>query len=278
MLLRQHPLLPFTRALGWTTRRLADPRLWLPFLLLGVLKGLLLAALARLDVVPDHVVAALLTIAPGLEPTLTYPDLLLNLPDLARYVDLLLFVTLGAVVHGWAIVYLARTWTHEPLALLPDARRGVARLASLWLLSISVAAVPFAARTAAAVIGEPELGTWCALGAGLAVQALLFSAAAFVVIDGSSPWRSIKRSTQVLTTYPFAVPAAMLFLAAIHAPVLALRAPALMAGAHRNPDWILAALLGQIPADLLGAFFAAGLAARFALSSPVRYEVRRQTL
>jgi hypothetical protein len=274
----QHPFRPFVRALGSVARRLVDVRLWLPFLVLGASKGLLLCALARIDLVPTPVVGAMLAAVPDMSKLLHYPDLLLDLPDLARSVDLVLFVTFGAFVHGWAIVHLARAWTGEPVPFLPNARQGAARLGSLLLLSLCVAAAPLLARLTAHAIGEAALAPIGALVCGLAAQALLFCAAAFVVLDRGSLWRSIQRSVYVLGTFPFAVPAAILFLAALHAPALALRSPALVAGANRNPDWILMALVAQIPADLLGAFFAAGFAARYALSSQVRREIRRQRL
>jgi len=276
--LPQHPFRPFVRALGSVSRRLFDFRLWLPFLVLGISKGLLLCALARIDLVPTHIVGAMLAVVPGMSAQLHYPDLLLDLPDLARYVDLALFVTLGAFVHGWAIVYLARVWTGEPVPFLPGARQGAARLGSLLVISVLVAAAPLLARLTAHAIGEGELAPVAALVCGLAAEAVLFCAAAFVVLDGGPLWRSIQRSLYVLAAFPFAVPTAILFQAALHAPTLALRSPALVAGANRNPDWILWALVAQIPADLLGAFFAAGFAARYALSSQVRREIRRQRL
>jgi hypothetical protein len=271
----QHPFRPFLRAVESIARRLGDLRLWLPFLVLGAFKGLLLCGLARIDLVPTAVVDAMLTAAPGMSELLRYPDLMLDRPDLARDVDLALFVTLGAFVHGWAIVHLARTWTGEPVPFLPGARQGAARLGNLLLLSTCMAAAPMAARLIAHAVGEAAFAPMGALAVGLVAQALLFMAAAFVVLDGGPLWRNVQHSVFVLGAFPLAVPAAILFQAALHAPALALRSPALVAGADRNPDWILAALLAQIPADLLGAFFAAGFAARYALSSQVR-EIRRQ--
>ena len=275
MVLHPHPFRPFLRAVASVSRRLGDLRLWLPFLVLGACKGLLLCGLARIDLLPASIVGAMLAAAPEMSELLRYPDLLLDLPDLARYVDLALFVTLGAFIHGWAIVRLASTWTGERVPFLPNARQGAARLGSLLLLSACVATAPIAATLIAHAVGEAAIAPIGALLFGLAAQALLYTAAAFVVLDGGPVWRNVQRSVFVLGAFPLAVPAAILFQAALHAPALALRSPALVAGANRNPDWILAALLAQIPADLLGAFFAAGFAARYALSSQVR-NIRRQ--
>jgi hypothetical protein len=63
------------------------------------------------------------------------------------------------------------------------------------------------------------------------------------------------------------MPLVIVVLSLLHAPILALRMPGLFRGVGPDPDWILYALLAQIPVDLIGALLAAGLAARLALTS-----------
>lgn len=262
---RANPIRPLQRSLQSVSRRLSDPRLLVPFLLLAVCKVLLLSGMARFDLLPAQVLAAALAVVPQAADLLHYPEVLYKLPGLARWLDWVVFLTVGPVLHGWAILYLARQWTQAPLVLLPGFWRGARRILALILLASLVLAVPLGAQFMTQQL-EPSLATAVALTAGLFVQVCLFAAPAFLVIEGRSLWESLRLSLSVVADYPIAIPLAILVLAAVHVPTLALRFPAFLSGVGHNPDWILFAVLAQIPVDLLGAMLAAGLAARFTLS------------
>ena len=262
---REHPIRPLQRSLQSVVRRLSDPRLLVPFLLLALCKVLLLSGMARLDLLPARALAAALAVVPQAGDLLHYPEVLYKLPGLARWLDWVVFLTIGPILHGWAILYLARQWTHAPLVLLPGFWRGAGRIVALILVASLVLAVPLGARYLAHYL-EPSIATAVALTAGLLVQVCFFAAPAFLVIEGRSLWESLRLSLSVLADYPIAIPLAILLLAAVHVPTLALRSPAFVSGVGNNPDWILFAVLAQVPVDLLGAMLAAGLAARFALS------------
>jgi tetratricopeptide (TPR) repeat protein len=93
----------------------------------------------------------------------------------------------------------------------------------------------------------------------------LFAAPAFVVVHDLGLWQSVRASAALLRRLPFAVPLAVAVIAIPHVPGLVLRTPALRAGAATDPDWIVYALLAQLPAQALGSCLAAGLATYLAL-------------
>lgn len=264
MPLDQNPIGSLQRSLRSVLRRLGDPRLVVPFVLLALLKVTLLLAVARLDLFPAHLVAAALWAFPPAVEFLHYPETVYRLPELARWMDRFLFLTLGALLHGWAIVYLARTWTRTRLRLLPGLGSGFVRLVSLFLIALVVLSVPFAAQFVARHL-TGAFATTTALVAGAIVQMCLFTAPAFLVIEGRSLWRSIRLSFAALGEYPMAIPCAVFLLALVHLPAFLLRLPLFFAGSRQDPDWILRVALLQLPFDLLGAILAAGLTARFAL-------------
>jgi hypothetical protein len=246
-----------------------DRRLWLPFVALAAFKAALLVGLARLDLISPLVLAPLLWIVPGAVRHLHYPDLVFRLPEVDRAVDLALFLTAGVVAQGWAIVHLSRAWTGEATSLLPSPKRGAARLLSLAALAALLVGIPLLVLHAMRALGEKDLAPLATLAVGIVLQVLLFAAPAFRVLEDVSLGRSIVRSVRLLGDLPLALPAAVLLLGALHLPGLLLRSPAISAGAARNPDWILNALLAQIPADLCGAVVAAGLATHFVLGTVV---------
>jgi hypothetical protein len=265
MPINDNPIEPLQRSLQSVFRRLVDTRLLLPFLLLALAKAAVLISVARLDVLPARLVAALLWVYPPLAEQLHYPETLHNLPELARWLDRAVFVSLGALLHGWAIVYLARVWTQRPLLLFPRLGRGLVRLAGLLFVAAAILVIPFAVQWLAVRLA-PSVATFAALGTGFVVQILLFTAPVFLVVESRSLWRSVCLSVDLVSEFPVALPLAVLVLAAVHAPVLLLRMPLFSTSLHHDPDWILYFILAQIAVDVFAALLAAGLAARFALT------------
>lgn len=265
MPITDNPIGPLQRSLQSVFRRLADPRLLWPFLVLAFGKAILLTAVARLDLFPERVVAAVLWIYPPATDLLHYPETLHKLPELSRWMDRFLFVSLGALLHGYGIVYLARTWTRTPLALFPRLGSGLARGLGLVCIAGFILAIPFGIQVAASR-WLPSFATIAALGAGFLVQMFLFTAPAFLVIERRSLWRSLRLSVDVVSEYPVALPLAVLALASVHLPLLLLRTPLFRGGVQHDPDWILYFVLVQIAVDCFAALLAAGLAARFALT------------
>jgi len=260
-----NPIRPLQRSLQSVFRRLADPRLLMPFLLLALLKVALLSSVARFDLLPSHLISLLLWAFPHGVVLLHYPETLEKLPELARWLDRAVFVSVGALVHGWAILYLARLWTRAPLVLFPSFLVGLQRMMALAILAGLVLGIPYGVQWVVLRF-DHSLATVAALAAGFLVQMMLFVAPAFLVIEGRSLWQSLRLSLQVVGEYPLVMPLVVVVLATLHAPALALRMPAFLNLVALDPDRILYALLAQIPIDLLGAMLAAGLASRLALT------------
>ena len=84
----QHPLRPLGSALHAVLSPLTNLHLLLPFVLLGILKALFLAALLRPDYVPSYLLAPLLKWFPEAESYVRYPQLVLRLPEVARWLDI----------------------------------------------------------------------------------------------------------------------------------------------------------------------------------------------
>lgn len=272
----RHPLRPLAHALRALSTQIGDAGLWGPFVLVALCKAGFLLGLARLDRLPAAFLAVPLAGLPGLDRHLHYPDLVLFLPRAARILDLTLFLTVGALLQGWVILRLARAWTGEAPPLFPGWRRGAARVLALVTIAAIQVGVPFAVLRLLHAGGAASQAPRLSLVAGAVLQTLLLAAPAFVVLHGLSLRRSVSSSVRLIARLPLALPLAVVLLVALHVPGLMLRGPAIAAGAGYDPDWILAALLGQIPADVLGAVLAAGLAAYFASRTRVR-ETRRGT-
>jgi hypothetical protein len=266
MAIEGNPIRPLQRSLQSVFRRLADPRLLAPFLFLATGKALLLTGAARFDLLPAHCMAVVLWMFPQGVELLHYPQTLHNLPEISRWLDRLIFVSLGAVLHGWGILYLARLWTQLPLRLFPNLLTGIRRVVALACIATLVLAIPYATHFVTERFDVP-FATVAVLLVGFLVQMFLFVAPAFLVIEGRSLWQSLRLSVGVVVDYPIAMPLVIVVLSLLHAPILALRMPGLFRGVGPDPDWILYALLAQIPVDLIGALLAAGLAARLALTS-----------
>jgi len=260
---------PFFRALGSVVRCTADLRLWIPFAALGFLKLLGIVLLARIDLVPSLWLSALLHVIPQLEESVRYPELILQLPRLARLGDLGLFLTLAALVEGWAIVRFVESWTGQEILLWPDSRRGIRRIASLMGFAAIIALIPWAVRLLGQTLASRQIAVGCALAAGLVAQALLFCAPVFRIVDDLSLWQSIRRSISVFLLLPLALPLCVLFLIALHIPTLLLRSPVFSPAIQRDPEWIWIMLAAQVPFDVVGAFLSVALATRLRLSNVV---------
>jgi hypothetical protein len=268
MAIPRHPLRPLLSALRAVAVQAHRIEIWLPFLGIAAFKLLLLVASARLDLIPGIVLWPVLRIAPDLEQVLHYPQLLFRLPQLAQALDLVCFLSLGALAQGWAISRLVRAWGSSVAPAGAAQRR--ARAGSLVLIAVFLVAVPWGVSHVLAWVGLRDWAPMAAIGAGAITAMLLFVAPAFVVVHGMPLGQAIAASIRQLGRLPIAVPLAVALVSLLHVPAILLRSPAIRAGAGNDPDWILAALLGQLPAEILGAALSAGLAAYFALRTSIK--------
>ena len=268
MTLSRNPLRPLASGLGALFVRMHRPEVWGLFALLAASKAAVYFGVARVDLLPAWLLGPLLDAFPQLESVLHYPDLVLRLPRVAQLVDVALFVSIGALVQGSVIAWLARQWG------APVERRGFGRqlTGGLWLVLLAalLAIVPYVAARAAETLVGHEARARAGIAAGFVASMLLFVAPAFVVVHGMSLGRSIAASIRMLASLPVALPVAVALVAVLHVPGLVLQSPTIQAGAASDPDWILYALLGQLPAELLGAVLSAGLAAYFAARTGMR--------
>jgi hypothetical protein len=266
----RHPVRPLASAFAALRGPSSDPRLWLPFVAVAACKALLLAGIARLDLVPAVLLWPCLTLAPSLERVLHYPHVVLQLPLAARLLDLGIFFTVGIVVQAVAIVRLARAWGANPPPVWEGIGRTTAKFAGLGFMALLLAGVPLAASQAAHAFVPRAAASTVGLIAGGLASMLLFVAPVFWLVRRLSLRASLASSIGLFPQLPVALPLAVLLLAALHAPALMLRTPAIRAGATNDPDWILAALLGQLPAEIFGGVLAAGLATYFGLRTRFR--------
>ena len=259
-----HPIRPFTNAVHAVAGCQREVAAWAPWALLAVCKAAVLVALARFDLVPPLVWGAVLAILPGLEARVHYPDLPLAMPGLMRRVDLFLFLTVAIWAHAWTIARLARRWGATP------ARLGIRHALRLVCLAVPLVAIPAAVVAVASPFWGRETAGLAAAACGAFVAAFLFAAPAFVVVHDLDLRRAVRASAGLLLRLPLAVPLAVVAVGLLHAPGLFLRAPAVRAGVAQDPDWILWALLAQLPSQALGAFIAAGISTYYALRTRER--------
>ncbi len=233
-------------------------RFLLPFLVVGLAKALLIAALARPDSVPSLLLAPLLVLLPGVESHLRYPQLVLRLPEIARALDVALFLTVQVGLQAWAISAFGRAWTGSSQ---PWWRfQGIA---ALLVIAVLLLAAPFATLRIGSAFGGGVAAGHAALAVGTLVQMVLFAAPAYVLLLGMGLRAAVASSAGLLGQLPLAIPLAVIVLAALHAPTVVLRGPVLAVASGYDPDWILWTLLGQIPADVLGGYLAAALSTSF---------------
>lgn len=245
-------------------------RAWTPFLAVVGAKALALCAIARFDLVPWFVTAPLLTLLPQLEHHVHYPQLLLQLPWFAHLADLALFATAGLLAQALSIRALARVWSSHPVVPLGSARRRMRAALALAGFALVLLAVPAAAVRVGRWFGAGEMAATVAMLAGGVTSLLLFTAPVFAIVHAMGFTRSVRASINMVAHLPVALPLAVVAIAVLHVPGLVLRTPAIRAGAAQDPDWILGALLGQLPAEFLGAFLAAGVATYVVCRTRVR--------
>jgi len=250
--------------------QLGNWRAWSPFLVVVVVKALGLCAIGRFDLVPWFVVSPLLALLPQVERHVHYPDLLLQLPWFAHLADLGLFVTAGVVAQALSIRALARNWSAPPVAPLRPGRAWLRAAFAVVAVAVLLLLVPMATVRLARWMGAGHLAATAAMLAGGVASLLLFTAPVFALLHGMSFARSVRASINMVAHLPIALPLAVVGIAVLHLPGLVLRTPAIRAGAAQDPDWILGALLGQLPAEFLGAFLAAGIATYVVLRTRVR--------
>ncbi len=247
-----------------------DPLAWLPFVVVALLKGCVLLLVARFDWVPWFVLVPALAIAPGLVRHVHYPDLPLHLPLVAQTMDIVSFVTIGVFVQAVVMRRLGAAWGRQPVPLFGPVRGAIRRGMTLVVFALVLLAVPVLALRVTALVASPESAALVALLAGGVISLLLFTAPAFVVFYDIGAWKAVRASVALVAHLPISLPLAVVAIAILHVPGIILRTPAIRAGAAQDPDWILAALAGQLPAEVVGGFLAAGLSAYFAVRTRVR--------
>lgn len=178
------------QSLGHALRRLLRPRLWVPWLALGLIQTGLLVKLAFAAHPWVSPFFAPLVVRLAGERALHYPDLFLALPGLYSRIDLVIAALPGAIVFGAATalfrdVGLGRT--PRPGAALALALRRAPALI-LAQLPFHLLAAGWAAGVAALAAGRGGLvvpaAYLLALGGSLLFQTLFLYASAFVVIEG----------------------------------------------------------------------------------------------
>jgi hypothetical protein len=259
-----HPIRPFANALGAVAGCHREVAAWAPWAVLAACKATVLVALVRFDLVPPAIATALATHLPGVVARLHYPDVPLALPGLMRQADIVLFLTWVTAAHAWSIARLARRWGAAP------PRFGVRQALRLTGIATLVVAVPAATVAIATRFWERDVAGVAAAATGAVVAAFLFAAPAFVIIHDLDLRRAVRASAGLLVRLPLAVPLAVTAVGLLHAPGLFLRAPAVRAGVAQDPDWILWALLAQLPSQAAGGFIAAGISTYFALRTRER--------
>lgn len=177
------------QALWHTLRRLGAGRLWAPWLALGVVQALVLAALAGFARPWLAWALAPLVRALGGERALHYPDFFRALPFLYSRADLVVMATAGAVVTGWSVALFAARWRGTPVRPAAGWAAVAPRALTLVLAQLPLHVLTFVlsagvARLLAGRAGMTlRLGELLGLGAMVALQALFLYLPALVVLE-----------------------------------------------------------------------------------------------
>jgi hypothetical protein len=184
------------QALWLTLRDLRAGRLWVPWLVLGVLQCAVLLALLGFA----HPLLAWAVVpfvrAIGGESALHYPDFYRALPSLYSRADLVVGSLAGAVATGWSTRLFAARWTRETLAAGGAWTEIAPRALTLVLaqLPFQLLVLLFAGLLDRALAGQGGLvrglGYLVALGGVAGLQALFLYLPALVVIERRGLWRA----------------------------------------------------------------------------------------
>ena len=177
------------QALWHTLRRLGAGRLWAPWLALGAVQALVLAALVGFARPWLAWALAPLVRAGGGEAALHYPDFFRALPYLYSRADLVVAATAGAVLTGWSVALFAARWRGEPVRPGAGWATVAPRALTLVLAQLPINLLAFAlsagiARLLAGRVGMTlRLGELLGLGAMVVLQALFLYLPALVVLE-----------------------------------------------------------------------------------------------
>jgi hypothetical protein len=177
------------QALWQTLRRMGAGRLWVPWLVLGAVQGLVLLALAGFAHPWMAWALAPLVRAGAGEAALHYPDFFRALPSLYARADLVVVALPGAILAGWSVALFAARWRGAPLA--PGATWTAVAPRALTLVLVQL---PFNVLALVLSVGigrllegrvgvALRLGELAGLGGMVVLQALLLYLPAVVVLE-----------------------------------------------------------------------------------------------
>lgn len=177
------------QALWHTLRRMGAGRLWVPWLVLGAVQGVVLLGLVNFARPWLAWALAPLVRAGAGEAALHYPGFFRALPTLYGHADLAVVALAGAVLAGWSVALFAARWRGSSPA--PGAAwTGVApRALTLVIVQLPFNVLAFALSAGIGHLLEGRAGVMLRLGgmAGLAgmviLQALFLYLPAVVVLE-----------------------------------------------------------------------------------------------
>ena len=184
------------QALGLTLRELRAGRLWVPWLVLGVLQCAVLLGLVGFAHPLLAWAVAPFVRAIGGEPALHYPDFYRALPALYSRADLVLGSLAGAIATGWSTRLFAARWRQQALAVGGTWAEIAPRALTLVLaqLPFQLLVLLFTGLLDHALAGQGglvrRLGYFVTLGGVAGLQALFLYLPALVVIERRGLWRA----------------------------------------------------------------------------------------
>ncbi len=177
------------QALWHTLRRMGTGRLWVPWLLLGAVQGVVLLALAHFARPWLAWALAPLVRAGAGEGALHYPDFFRALPSLYARADLVVVATVGAILTGWSVALFAARWRGSPDGPATTWAAVAPRALTLVLAQLPFNVLAFALSAGIGAVLEARagvvlrLGQLVGLGAMVVLQALFLYVPALVVLE-----------------------------------------------------------------------------------------------
>lgn len=177
------------QALWRTLRRMGSARLWTPWLVLGLVQALVLAALTAFARPWLAWALAPLVRAGAGEAALHYPDFFRALPLLYDRADLVVAALVGSIVTGWSVALFASGWRGARPAVGEGWFRVAPRSLALVLVQLPFNVLAFGLSVAvghllAGRVGMTlRAGQAAGLGAMVVLQALFLYLPAMVVLE-----------------------------------------------------------------------------------------------
>ncbi len=177
------------QALWRTLRRMGSARLWTPWLVLGLVQALVLAALTAFARPWLAWVLAPLVRAGAGEAALHYPDFFRALPLLYDRADLVVAALVGSIATGWSVTLFASDWRGARVAVGEGWFRVAPRSLALVLVQLPFNVLAFGLSVAIGHLLAGRVGMTLRAGqaAGLAamvvLQALFLYLPAVVVLE-----------------------------------------------------------------------------------------------